>query len=255
MALQSGGPAPYAPPAAVIEILMRYRDRGLQTPITTDVIERAGVPESLSQRTLQALRLLGFIQKDGNPSEEIERLARLPEDEWRKGMQDLLVATYSEVWSFVDPAKDSIDRIRDAFRMYNPRGQQERMVTLFLGLCEWAGVDVSAAVASKKKAGNGPQERKRPGGSATKMPVVKVSTKNALQKRQSKTSDDPLTNLPPGLVGLLQQIPASEKGWLKGNRDAFLTAFTAVLDFTIPVVDTPDLWAGSDDDEEEANDS
>ena len=41
--------------------------------------------------------------------------------------------------------------------------------------------------------------------------------------------------LPPGLVGLLQQIPRGGKGWTQETRDNFLTAFTAVLDFTVPI--------------------
>jgi hypothetical protein len=44
------------------------------------------------------------------------------------------------------------------------------------------------------------------------------------------------TGLPQGLVGLLHQIPKGGRGWPKSERDGFLAAFTAVLDFTVPVV-------------------
>lgn len=232
MALQAGGSAPYAPPPTVIEILDRYRSRGLQTPITTDVLERAGIPESLSQRTLQALRLLDFVQKDGQPSPELERLARVPEEEWRKGMQDLLVAAYSEVWSFVDPAKDPIERVRDAFRPFNPRGQQERMVTLFLGLCEWAGMDVSAATATKKK----PNGSAAPSTRKARTPVQPAKvTKGAIQRRLAKSAGTVDSDLPPGLVGLIKQIPTGGRGWDEYTRDRFIEAFTAVLNFTVPL--------------------
>lgn len=256
MALQTGGGAPYAPPAAVTEILDRYRERGLQTPITTEVLERAGVPESLSQRTLQALRLLDFIQQDGEVSPELERLSRVPAEEWRKGMQDLLTAAYSEVWSFVDPAKDSIERVRDAFRPFNPRGQQERMVTLFLGLCEWSGMDVTAATASRKKSAPDPNGKAR----ATRRPptIFKPDKLPAQRQRGPSTRTPPATppDLPPGLLGLLQQIPTGGSGWDKETRDNFLAAFAAVLDFTVPVRPTgledfsaDDLAPGQEEDE------
>ena len=43
------------------------------------------------------------------------------------------------------------------------------------------------------------------------------------------------TELPPALVGLLQQIPLSQGSWTASERDGFLQAFEAVLDFTIRV--------------------
>ncbi len=244
MALQTGGTGPYAPAGAIIEVIERYRDRGLQTPITTDVLERVGIPESLSQRTLQALRLLDFVDADGQPSAELERLSRVPDDgEFKQGIRELLTAAYAEVYSYVDPATDGIDKVRGAFRAYNPRSQQDRMVSLFLGLCEWAGVDTTAAAASKKKTRaekapapktNGPQ---RP---ATPQPRKPREVKAARGGASSGPAASPLgdtAGLPPGLVGLLQQIPRGGAGWPEARRDEFLIAFKAVLDFSVPVRD------------------
>ena len=236
MALQAGSAAPYAPPATMIEVIDRYRDRGLTLPITTEVLERAGVPESLSQRTLQALRLLNFIDAEGNPSSELERLSRAPEGEWQQGLQEMLTAAYGEVFKFVDLSKDGIDRVRDAFRPFNPRGQQERMVTLFLGLCEWAGMDVTAAAASRKKPGgvadaNG-KVKARP---ARRSPTVVKTDKHPPQRQRAQGSTAGASDLPPGLVGLLQEVPRDGKGWTEDTRDRFIDAFTAVLNFTVPL--------------------
>ena len=57
--------APYAPAHAMKLIINRYRDRGMQTPITTEVLERAGISESLISRTLQALYVLDLIDENG----------------------------------------------------------------------------------------------------------------------------------------------------------------------------------------------
>ncbi|MBW3537070.1 MAG: DUF5343 domain-containing protein [Actinobacteria bacterium] len=262
MAILTGGTAPYAPPSAVIEVIERYRERGIQTPITTEVLERIGVPESLSNRTMQALRLLDFVGGDGAPTEELVRLGRAPADEYKSGLQNLLVNVYAEVYSFADPATDGIDRIRDAFRAYNPRGQQERMVTLFLGLCEWAGIDISAAINSKKKpeakAAGGNGARRQPEAKPGRRPDKPTGASKKKQKvQQAGAGGDGNLNaegLPPGLVGLLHQIPRDGAGWTAERRDTFMAAFKAVLDFSVPVRATEPA-PPSDREDEEKDDS
>lgn len=240
MALRAGDSAPYAPPATVIDVVERYRERGLQTPITTEVLERAGVSQSLSQRTMQALRLLDFIEADGTPSTELEQLSRAPAEEWQQGLRDLLTTAYAEVWSFTDPAKDDIQRVRDAFRPFNPRGQQERMVTLFLGLCEWAGIDVSAAASSKKKAPAAESARTKPS-NGRQVPAASPQRPASTKRRTRKdVPADATEGVPPSLLGLLKEIPRDGRSWTSKRRAEFLEAFAAVLSFSVPVVDSPD---------------
>ena len=93
MPLSPDALAPYAPPGSVIEVLRRYRERGLTKPFTTDVLERAGVPASLSRRTLQALKLLGFIDAEGIPNPEFEEASRAPEEQYKERIGELITAT------------------------------------------------------------------------------------------------------------------------------------------------------------------
>ena len=65
-------------------------------------------------------------------------------------MQALLRAAYRPIFAFVDPATASHDEIRDAFRGFTPVGQQQRMVTLFLGLCAYAGLPVPEVTRERK---------------------------------------------------------------------------------------------------------
>ena len=231
MTLHSGGQAPYAPPSAVTEILRRFRDRGLTTPITKEVIERAGVADTLSRRTVQALKLLGFIDADGMPSEELLAMSRAPEAQYKEMLGEFISGAYGDVFQFADPATDTYDRVRDAFRAFDPKGQQDRMVTLFLGLLDYAGIDTSAASASRRTESAGSSQR----------PVVGKAAK-AAKATSSRPKPDPVGSrasvehaLPPGLLGLLQQIPQGGRGWTQPDRDNFVRAFTAVLDFTVPV--------------------
>lgn len=241
MPLTAGGTAPYAPPSTVTEMLKRFRDRGLQTPITNEVLIRAGVAETLAQRVLQTLKGLEFLDDKGEPTPTFAQLQRAPEAEYRKGLADMLKATYAEVYQFADPAQDGLDRIRDAFRPFNPVGQQERMITLFLGLCEYVGVDISAAMQDKRSATEAP-------GTRTRNPAPRKangSTKKTASKSEQSgggRTPPPLPpaadGLPPALLGLLQQIPQPGAGWTQQRRDEFLTAFRAVLDFSVPVRDS-----------------
>ena len=46
--LEPHGPAPYSTATSVSKVLDAYRDRGLGVPITTAVITRAGVGETIA---------------------------------------------------------------------------------------------------------------------------------------------------------------------------------------------------------------
>src|SRR5436309_11953053 len=100
MPLVPNGPGPYAPPSAVIDLITSYRERGLRTPFTLEVLTRAGISESLAPRTLQALRLLDLLDGEGNPTQPFEQAVRAPEEQFREAIRDLLLAAYSDVFSF-----------------------------------------------------------------------------------------------------------------------------------------------------------
>lgn len=254
MTVKAGASAPYAPPAAVIEVLRRYRERGLATPFTTEVLERAGVSDTLTRRTLASLKQLGLIDSEGNPSPEFEAASRAPDDEYKQALGELLLGFYADVISFADPAEDNFDRVRDAFRGYDPRGQQDRMVTLFLGLLDYAGLDTSAATATRKRAEPGQRQAKK--ATDPRNSRRSADKHGAGQRASGKGDEQPKPEigggLPPGLLGLLHQIPRDGAGWPRARRDEFMAAFSAVLDFTVPVREQEPAPTASDDAEGEA---
>lgn len=235
--------APYTSGPAVLTVMQRFRDKGLTTPITADVLMRAGVRESLIPRTMPALQLLELIDDAGQPTATFQKFRTVPEDQYKAVLADWLRSVYADVFQFVDPSADDAKRIRDAFRTYQPHGQQDRMVSLFLALCAEAGL-----VPEGKKAEPKPAARK-------------PATPRAASPRQQKASAVPLnqpivsrggldlSNLPPVLAGMIQSIPAPSKGWTKTERDRFLATFPAVLDFSIPII------SAETDDEHEENES
>ena len=134
MALETTGTAPYAPARTIIALIDQYRDKGLPTPITKTTLQRAGVEESLSARTLQALRILDLIDDDGQPTETLTAIGLAKTEDLPSVLAGWVQAAYREVFAFIN-ATDDVQRITDQFRHYQPAGMRNRMVTLFLGLC------------------------------------------------------------------------------------------------------------------------
>lgn len=219
-------PGPYAPATAVLGIVERYRDRGLPTPITADVLARAGVTDSLIARTLYALQTLDLIGVDGMPTATFEAIRRAPQADYMARLGDWLTQAYSDALQFIDPATADETQVHDAFRGYTPPGQRDRMVTLFLGLFRAAGI------APEKVATSAPRK---------KVVAVRMATRVAPRKIEHKTpSEKPpfvagaAGGLPPALAGLLASLPVNGEGWTQAQRDSFMNTFGVVLDFTFP---------------------
>jgi len=226
MAISTANPAPYGPASAVIDILDRFRNRGLTRPFNAEVLARAGVSDSLIPRTLQTLQALDLINEGGDPTETLEGLRRAPETEFKPLMAAWLKNVYADVFTFANPTDDETT-IRDAFRAYNPVGQQSRMVALFIGLCRAAGLRPDDTKESRPRVhARKTQSEPRP-----------VGEKRSQPYQYAKPSTLTI-GLPPALTGLLQSLPDDGK-WTKSQRDKFVETFAAVLDYSITVIDSP----------------
>jgi hypothetical protein len=207
MALVENGAGPYAPPSAVISIIERFRNHGLSTPFTQEVLIRAGVTEALAPRTLQALKLLDLVDEvSGEPTEEFSSLQRASSEDFRDRLQAVLRAAYRPILSFVDPSTPTQEQVRDAFRGFNPVGQQQRMVTLFVGLCSYAGIPVPEA----------PRERSAPLRVVSDTPRIRRASPRGGARR---THDE----LPPGGHDLSR---VDNRGVLFGVTDADIASLT-----------------------------
>ncbi len=224
MPVTSDKPAPYAPPSAVLDIIERHRSRGLPSPVDAEVLGRAGISDSLTPRTLQALQALDLIGENGNPTEVFEAIRLAPEAGYKERLAEWLATAYADVLAYVDPASDDDTKIRDAFRPYKPTGQQPRMVTLFKGLYEAAGIVPKKAVTTP------PRDRTRTRSKPRQKP-----------KEKPPAAGDPkftsLTSVPPALEALLGSLPEMGEAWTQEKRDRFLTTFGAVLDFCFPIAE------------------
>jgi Family of unknown function (DUF5343) len=230
MPVTADKPAPYAPASAILGLIERHRNKGLPSPVDASVLARAGISDSLIPRTLQSLQILDLIDDEGRPSQILEGIRRAPEAEYQQRLSEWLHGAYGDALSFVDPSKDDEGRMRDAFRHYNPVGQQPRMVTLFTGLFTAAGVmpERQRQVVPRKQ-GNGKQR--------TPTPVrARARSDNTTGSgAQSLPAAAPTASLHPALAGLLASLPNYGESWTRGQRDKFVATFGAVLDFCFPI--------------------
>ncbi|ADP70888.1 hypothetical protein Rvan_1638 [Rhodomicrobium vannielii ATCC 17100] len=224
MPVTSEKPAPYAPHSSIVELIERYRNRGLPSPVTADVLLRAGISQSLVSRTLYALQVLDLIDEQGAPTKTFEGLRLAPEAEYKQRLSQWLQSAYADVLKFVDPADDDETKIRDAFRSYQPVGQQARMITLFLGLLAAAGMVAEKRGSQPRRPSSPPQKSQRAsnGTSQTSKPSPenKKETVTASPTPHQQTShDDSYEKL------LLEKFPAFDPSWTEDLKKAWFEGF------------------------------
>lgn len=241
MSIESDGNAPYTSPSAIIQVIEGYRSRGLQTPFTLDVLQKAGVSESLAPRTLQALQLLGLVNDDGTPTDAFDALRKAGGEDFKERFAALLRGAYAEVFSYVDPAQDGRERVRDAFRSYLPVGQQERMVALFLGLCAYAGITDDEPPRRRAQAQARPRrvERKTAGATSAAGSGVDVAIVNppfGLDAKQAPTQ----AGGHPLIQGLLRELPPPGATWSRAKMDAWLEAQRTIFNLLYKIAEPGD---------------
>jgi len=101
-----------------------------------------GIHSSLAPRTLQALKLLDLVDSEGEPTEDFVAFKKAPHTEAKAFLGNLIRQAYKPIFLITgtDPSKKSMQELEDAFRSYSPDGMRRRMVTLFLGLCEYTEI-------------------------------------------------------------------------------------------------------------------
>jgi hypothetical protein len=188
---------PYAATANMTGVIKRTRTRNLPDKVDSDFIRLAGVPEGVIHRVASALKFLGLVTEDDEPTDTLRALAAAPEEQYREILAGAVRSAYEVDFARIDPAQDSQKQIIDAFRPYQPRSQTNRMVMLFLGLCREAGMEVKDA----------PRERPmgvtvaRSGGSART--TGKADAPASPKRRQVPPSNGASASAQPTSVSLL----------------------------------------------------
>ena len=224
--------APYAPVQHVLNIVRRFRERGLPDPLNLQELERLSVPAGNAPRTLVALRFLRLVDEDGSRTPEFERIGRASTDEYPAVLGEVVRAAYEPVFAVADPATDNEIAMHDAFRHHEPQGQRGRMIALFLGLCQEAGI-VSGGPPQRR-----PRMRRASAERVVRRPSPQMIQPAAIESGEKVS--EPTAMHAEGAVdyrllsALIQQLPRDGR-WTQERRDKWISALTANVDLMIEV--------------------
>ncbi len=219
---------PYAPLQPVLDVIRRFRDRGLPDIVSRQVLHQLGSAEGNSDRIQKTLQFLDLLEADGRRTALFDRLGKASETEYPAVLAEIVRAAYAPVLTIVDPNADGDIAINDAFRHYEPSGQRLRMVRLFVGLCREAGIVTGGPVERKprsKREGTVPRTGRTDGS------ISRISTVQRLGEQPSEETVGPDYRL---LSALIQQLPKDGK-WANHRRERWLQAFTANIDLLIEI--------------------
>ena len=153
--------APYASANSVIKVIQQYRNHGLPDPLTQTGLEQIGQAPSMASFTLRSLVFLGLMDEGGNFTADFTRIRRANTDEYPGELGEILRKAYLQVFAVTNPAVHDATKIVDAFRPFEPAKQRDKMVGLFMGLCEEAGI-VPVGTAKRRKTTTNTSRSRRP---------------------------------------------------------------------------------------------
>ena len=214
--MASGEPprAPYAPASAVLKCLDGLRDNRIADELTGRALVNVGVAKGNVPRTIAALRFLGMATDGGRLTALGKELVTVPQSGYRQLLARVVRRSYQLVFERCDPRSSSRTTLLDAFRQYRPAKKRGEMVTLFVGLCRETGI-IAGAPANR---------RDRPEKTAS------VSLEPAPAYGEV-LSDEPGMQV---LNDLVRDLPRTRR-WTERQKQTWLAAFVAVLDFLVEV--------------------
>lgn len=225
--------APYAPAATVSHIIHHYRRRDVPDTLRVTDLIQIGVTQPLAPRCLTALTFLGLLDADGSTTEVFRALRMANDDEFAQVFHGVVHAAYKDIFDHVDPSEATLRAITNAFHPYSPGGQRSRMVSLFLGLCQEAGISVKEAPKQMPKRSGGSSaptaaapasEPRRKRGRPPTAPILPATARSMF----APPHDDPM------IAALIRRLPAPGKPFPANDLDLWIAALKAAA---------PMVWA------------
>lgn len=222
--------APYAPARAVLAVIERGRQRGLPDPLTPDTLATVGVQSTMTQPTHRALRFLQLIDEQGKHLEALERLRKANTAEYQETLGEIIRAAYIKVFEIVNPAEDGDIAIADAFRRFEPANQREKMIRLFRGLCEAAGL-MQPTTGTRHPSQSAARQPRSPGSRRTN-PIQRTPATRGRDSSREGMQDNADFRL---IFALIQQMP-QDRRWTADKRQRWLKAMESAVDLLVSLV-------------------
>jgi hypothetical protein len=231
---------PYSPGNRTVDVVNRIHEGKTPQVLTLKALQSLGVPEGNAARVQKTLRFLGLITPEHQLDDAAVRLRKATSDEYEETLAELIRASYQPIFVSYDPATATDTDLNNAFKPYDPAGQRQNMIGLFMALCREAGLASQSSEVRK---------RGRPSVAST------VRRSRESQKGEAKDTNDtqaaPVTQsvvtqtakiadgvlFHPAIDALLREgrKVAESDEWTIDARDRIVSGFQTLLDLFLPV--------------------
>ncbi len=228
--------APYTSIGNMLLILGRIRKGWIPTQIDKGEMVRVGITAGNASRTISALEYFGLINEDGKPTDTWKAIATSTTNDYPKVLEGILRNAYPSIFEIHPNPADATDvEIGNAFAKSEPLNQRGRMVSLFRGLCQEAGLIKGEPLTRERKP-------------TTKQAAQKVASKNGDEKKaepeKPKSWSEPFEPINHSLkwyndLGtLMGRLPNPDNPrWTQAEKQRWLTALQSMLDLLIETSD------------------
>jgi hypothetical protein len=225
--------APYTSPGNILLILGRIKKGWVPNQIDRGEMIRAGITDGNANRTIAALEYFGLLNEDGKTTDTWKAIATSTSNDYPKVLEGILKNAYPTIFELhPNPAEATDIEIADAFKKSEPYAQQGRMVSLFRGLCQEAGLIPGEPLTRERKTSQKPASQKN-------------NSKDASIQQQETEIQKYKTPAPPekmssslvwynNLGTLMSRLPDPENAhWSLDEKERWLHALQAMLDLLI----------------------
>lgn len=151
----TGRSAPYVPAATLSNFFDHVRWVSTPKKVDSGLLLDYGMPKGNIGALVSALKFFGLVQDNGTPTPAF-KMIQTGGDEFRANLEEIVRRAYADVFSRLDPSRDSREKIRNYFaRNYSPAISNKATI-LFLDLCKEAGIPVTEEVAPSTKSAQRP---------------------------------------------------------------------------------------------------
>lgn len=168
----------YAAKGSILRFFERAKDVSAPDVVDAKLIKTYGI-KSDPYHVISALRFLGLIDEDGQPTDKYPKI-QASGAQFAENLEHIVREAYSDLFAKV-PVETTATRedVENYVRLHGTPSLASKVATLFIALCQEAGIELSPELASSVRRGavrRKPAKKREPTVEAKPMevPIVKV---------------------------------------------------------------------------------